>query len=234
MKTPSPLPTTLLFLLSATLLPPPSNASSSLSGPQETSCPKIHIFGARETTAPQGFGTAQTLIDLLLHTFSFSSPKNPVAITAEEIIYPAGGGDSYGASVAGGIEAVVRQTETFVARCPESVLVLHGYSQGAQIMDDALCGLGGDVPAGDFLHELNESTVVVSLPGAGRFSKGDGEGEEGQQQQQEEEEDVVVVLPRLVSDKVAANIAAVIFMGNPRHVDGLPFNVGNATVGGVS
>ena len=38
----------------------------------------------------------------------------------------------------------------------------------------------------------------------------------------------------LVSGAVARNVAAVILMGNPRHVDGLPFNVGNATAGGVS
>lgn len=39
---------------------------------------------------------------------------------------------------------------------------------------------------------------------------------------------------RLVADAVAQNTAAIILMGNPRHVDGLPFNVGNAVAGGVS
>lgn len=39
---------------------------------------------------------------------------------------------------------------------------------------------------------------------------------------------------RLVSDAVARNTAAIILMGNPRHVDGLPFNVGSAIAGGVS
>jgi hypothetical protein len=39
---------------------------------------------------------------------------------------------------------------------------------------------------------------------------------------------------RLVSDAVAANTAAIIWMGNPRFVGGLPFNVGSAVNGGVS
>jgi hypothetical protein len=39
---------------------------------------------------------------------------------------------------------------------------------------------------------------------------------------------------RLVSDAVARNTAAIIMMGNPRHVDGLVFNVGSAVAGGVS
>jgi hypothetical protein len=39
---------------------------------------------------------------------------------------------------------------------------------------------------------------------------------------------------RLVSAAVAKRTVAIILMGNPRHVDGLPFNVGNATAGGVS
>lgn len=38
----------------------------------------------------------------------------------------------------------------------------------------------------------------------------------------------------LVSDAVAKNVAAIILMGDPRHVNGLSFNVGNATEGGVS
>ncbi len=38
----------------------------------------------------------------------------------------------------------------------------------------------------------------------------------------------------LVSRDAFRNVAALILMGDPRHVPGSPFNVGNATVGGVS
>lgn len=38
----------------------------------------------------------------------------------------------------------------------------------------------------------------------------------------------------LIPGGVGMNIAAVVLMGNPRHVDGLPYNVGDAVEGGVS
>ncbi|KAK3302032.1 Acetylxylan esterase At 0.90 angstrom resolution [Chaetomium strumarium] len=146
--------------------------------------PAIHIIAARETTAPPPFGSSRTLVDLLLQALSPS-------ITAEAIDYPAAGGEAYSASVAAGIEAVVRQTGEFAERCPGSRVVMHGYSQGAQIMDDAFCG-GPDLP---------------SFNSTGR---------------------------RLVPAAVANSTVAIILMGNPRHVDGLPFNVGNATAGGFA
>lgn len=37
----------------------------------------------------------------------------------------------------------------------------------------------------------------------------------------------------LVSSTIAANVAAIVLMGDPRHVGGLAFNVGNATAAGV-
>lgn len=37
----------------------------------------------------------------------------------------------------------------------------------------------------------------------------------------------------LAQVNIAANVAAIIMMGNPRHVAGLPWNVGNATGPGV-
>ncbi len=39
---------------------------------------------------------------------------------------------------------------------------------------------------------------------------------------------------RLVSDGVAKKTVAIILMGNPRHVDGVVFNVGSAVLPGVS
>lgn len=94
---------------------------------QEESCPDIHIFGARETTAPPGFGTASVLIDLVLNAkFPGAGSRT---VTAEAIEYPAAGGTAYSASVGEGIKAVVNQTNLFAARCPRSVIIMHGYSQ---------------------------------------------------------------------------------------------------------
>lgn len=57
---------------------------------ERQSCPNIHIFGARETTAPQGYGSAGTVVNLILNAHPGS--------TAEAIVYPAAGGNSYGSS----------------------------------------------------------------------------------------------------------------------------------------
>lgn len=39
-----------------------------------------------------------------------------------------------------GIQAVVDQVSAYVAKCPDSAVVLVGYAQGSQIIDDAFCG----------------------------------------------------------------------------------------------
>ncbi|KAI1382396.1 carbohydrate esterase family 5 protein [Hypoxylon crocopeplum] len=145
-------------------------------------CPGIHIFGARETTAPPGFGSASTVVNLI-------QQANDGA-TSESIVYPAAGGNVYGASVAAGVVAVANQTNVFNQMCPESRIIMVGYSQGAQIVDDAFCG----GPDGFSLNTTQAS----------------------------------------VSSGVSQMVTAIILMGNPRHVDGLPFNVGNATAGGFA
>ncbi|KAI0385872.1 carbohydrate esterase family 5 protein [Hypomontagnella monticulosa] len=156
-------------------------AASAIKARQQN-CPSIHIFGARETTAPPGFGSASTVVNLV-------QQANDGA-TSESIVYPAAGGNVYAASVAAGVAAVANQTNIFNQMCPESKIVMVGYSQGAQIVDDAFCG-------GPDGFSLNTTRATVS-PG------------------------------------VSQMVAAIILMGNPRHVDGLPFNVGNATASGFA
>ncbi|KAI8635236.1 carbohydrate esterase family 5 protein [Xylariaceae sp. FL1651] len=117
------------------------------------SCSKLHIFGARETTAPPGFGSSATVVDLIQRA-------NPGA-TAESIIYPAAGGNMYSASVAIGVVSVASQTNSFFQKCPNTTLVIVGYSQGAQIVDDAFCG----GPDGASLNTTRESVS----PGVSRM-----------------------------------------------------------------
>ena len=45
------------------------------------SCPGVHVFGARETTAPAGYGTSSVVVDLVLGAYS--------GATSEAIDYPA-------------------------------------------------------------------------------------------------------------------------------------------------
>jgi acetylxylan esterase len=84
-------------------------------------CPGIRIFGARETTAPPGFGSASTVIDLI-------RAANQDA-TAEPILYPAAPGAQYAGSVRSGIAAIETQTQSFNQICPRSRIVMVGYSQ---------------------------------------------------------------------------------------------------------
>lgn len=90
-------------------------------------CPPVHVFGARETTAPPGFGSAGPVVDMVLSSVPGS--------TSEVINYPACGGQascgdvSYAQSVIDGVNAVASQVNTFNTECPSTVLVLIGYSQ---------------------------------------------------------------------------------------------------------
>ncbi|KAJ7075986.1 putative acetyl xylan esterase [Mycena belliarum] len=117
-------------------------------------CPQVHIFGARETTAPAGYGTAGSVVSSIISAYS--------GATGEVINYPACGGQascgsvSYASSAVTGVAAVASQVNAFNTKCPNSVLVLVGYSQGGQIMDDAYCG-GGDTNEG-----LSSTAIPIS------------------------------------------------------------------------
>jgi len=118
------------------------------------SCPPIHIFGARETTASPGYGSAGALVNQILASNS--------GATAEAINYPACGGQSscggvaYGDSARQGTSTVASVVNSFNSRCPNTKLVLVGYSQGGQIMDNAFCG-GTDTGAG-----ISSTAVPIS------------------------------------------------------------------------
>ncbi|KAL2179693.1 carbohydrate esterase family 5 protein [Thermothelomyces heterothallicus CBS 202.75] len=138
-------------------------------------CPQIHIFGARETTAPPGYGTAGTVVNLILNAFP--------GATAEAINYPACGGQAscggvqYGDSARQGTDAVASAVNSFNQRCPNTQIVLVGYSQGGQIIDNAVCG-GPDTGSGITTTTppisaaaLNQIKAVIEM-GSPRFVAG--------------------------------------------------------------
>lgn len=116
-------------------------AASALAGPVDiiprADCPVIHVFGARETTAPPGYGSSSTVVNGILSAFPGS--------TSEAIVYPACGGQSscggasYGSSVATGTTAVCNAIKSFAASCPSTQLVIVGYSQVRIALVHALC-----------------------------------------------------------------------------------------------
>ncbi|EIN05295.1 cutinase-domain-containing protein [Punctularia strigosozonata HHB-11173 SS5] len=156
---------------------------------RQSGCPQVHVFGARETTVPPGYGTAGQVVDSILSAYPGS--------TAEAINYPACGGQascgdvSYANSVLQGVQAVASQVNSFNQKCPSTFLVLVGYSQGGQIFDDAYCG-GGDT---------NEGLTSTAIP---------------------------------ISTSAQAQIKAAIFMGDPRHIPGLSYNVGTCQASGFA
>jgi acetylxylan esterase len=94
---------------------------------RQSSCPNVHVIAARETTAPAGYGTASVVTNLILNAYSGS--------TSEALNYPACGGqsscggDSYDASVRAGYSAATSAINSFNSQCPNSQIVLVGYSQ---------------------------------------------------------------------------------------------------------
>ena len=131
------------------------------------SCSAIHLFGARETTVAQGYGTSATFIDLIIGAHS--------GATSEAIVYPACGGQascgdvSYASSVQQGVAAVASQVNSYNSQCPDAILILVGYSQGGQIMDDAFCG-GGDSYEGITNTAVQISASAVNMIAAAIFA----------------------------------------------------------------
>jgi acetylxylan esterase len=76
--------------------------------------PPIHIFGARKTTAPAGYGSTGTVVNLV--------PNAHSGATTEAINYSA-------VLVQAGVQAVTNQVSTFYASCLSTKLILVGYSQ---------------------------------------------------------------------------------------------------------
>ncbi|KAL0945271.1 hypothetical protein HGRIS_000782 [Hohenbuehelia grisea] len=156
---------------------------------RQSNCAQVHVFGARETTVSPGYGTSGPVVNSILSAFP--------GATSEAITYPACGGQSscggisYGNSALQGTAAVASQVNAYNQRCPNAILVLVGYSQGGQIMDNAYCG-GGDTNIG-----LSNTAIPISTA-------------------------------------AQAKIAAAIFMGDPRHIPGLPYNVGTCQASGFA
>ncbi|KAK5134159.1 carbohydrate esterase [Meristemomyces frigidus] len=136
---------------------------------ERATCPTIHIFGARETTASPGYGSSSIVVNEVLNAYPGS--------TAEAITYPACGGQascgsiSYSSSVATGATAVYNAVSAFAAKCPSTKLVLVGYSQGSEIFDDSLCG-GSDQGTSSFKSIASFNIKAVIFQGDPRFIAG--------------------------------------------------------------
>ncbi|CZT04721.1 hypothetical protein WAI453_007718 [Rhynchosporium graminicola] len=105
-----------------------SNTTSSNSAPCATG---VHIIVARASTEVPGEGIIGAVADQVVKAVPGSD--------SEAVGYPATLLD-YLTSEGTGVKVMTNMIETYTMRCPQSKLVLMGYSQGAQVVGDVMCG----------------------------------------------------------------------------------------------
>ncbi|KAG5952534.1 hypothetical protein E4U53_000609 [Claviceps sorghi] len=101
---------------------------------------------ARGSLESPGTGALQPLAQLITQRHR--------GATIEAIDYPATL-EHYQQSVAAGTQAVTKQLTSYVERCSNSHVIVLGYSQGAHITGDALCG-GTAIDTGVSTPPLND------------------------------------------------------------------------------
>ncbi|GKZ21626.1 hypothetical protein AbraIFM66951_005168 [Aspergillus brasiliensis] len=120
-------------VVTAGLLSSALASASAAHGDGKAPCAKVHMMLARGTTESYP-GLLGSLTDLVMDAIPDSDYEN--------IIYPAtqeGSTPSYEEGIYNG----TAQLKAYTKACPESKVVLFGYSQGAMVVSDMLAG-GGD------------------------------------------------------------------------------------------
>lgn len=97
-------------------------------------CPPVQIITARGSTEPSGEGAMETVAAAIADA---NEGAGRAAVDYPAQLSP------YDESSSEGTAAVTKQLTDFVGQCPDSKVVLLGYSQGAHIICDSLCGGGG-------------------------------------------------------------------------------------------
>jgi len=118
-----------LFLpaLAASALAAPFQAS-----PRQVSCASgVHIIAARGSTEPQGEGPLQNVSSLIEASIPGS---DDIAVVYPADLVP------YESSEEAGVTNMTQEITSYVQQCPNSKIVLLGYSQGGQIVGDILGG----------------------------------------------------------------------------------------------
>jgi acetylxylan esterase len=137
------------LLISSLLSPALSHPSASV--PTE-SCTNVHFITARASTELPGEGVLHTLRQLLV-----SKLPSSVSSSYEALSYPATL-ENYIPSSSAGTAAMKKRLVEYTSACPQTQLVLMGYSQGAHVIGDAVCG-GGEGVLGDRSEPVSEDVV---------------------------------------------------------------------------
>jgi hypothetical protein len=142
-------------------------------------CATVNLIVARASTEAEGDGAIGALAKEIQESVKATVSQQAVKYPAQ--LFP------YEPSVQAGDTAIKKQLEEEVSKCPGQRIVLLGYSQGAQIVGDALGGGGGNngdgkanppaskastekvigvIQYGDPRHLPNKSYDVGTDPGA--------------------------------------------------------------------
>ena len=122
-----------------------------------TDCSDVHIIVDRATGEEPSQGVIGTLATLI-------SERIP-GVTVEWVDYPAVL-MPYDQSTDTGIRMTKDSIRSYADKCANAKIVLLGYSQGAQVVGDVLCGGGGAIglgPLTDPLEEEYQKRVVAAV-----------------------------------------------------------------------
>nr|POF05479.1 acetylxylan esterase [Quercus suber] len=130
----------------------------------------IYAIVARGTSEPQGGSKLETIVGPLTSAIPDSA--------SNEVVYPADN-DFYN-SVKTGVRDAQQQIEDYASACPDSQMVIFGYSQGAYVMSIALAG--GNVKGTTFQpisQDIGKNVVSVVMFGDSSRVLGQGTAAEG-------------------------------------------------------
>ncbi|BGP16667.1 hypothetical protein JCM10213_000417 [Rhodosporidiobolus nylandii] len=179
----------------------------------------VHIIVARGSGESAGKGIIGQVATLVKKQVSGSDSM--------AIDYPASLQD-YQSSSSKGVSAMTSAIQSYLQQCPDSKIVLMGYSQGAQVVGDTLCGSSQTSTSSFGASGGSTSGSGYSLP-AGGWSLNNLGGSKARRAKHNDG-----INKRNLAEHVKDNIVAVIQMGDPTFVAGKSWDVGSATRNGVS
>jgi acetylxylan esterase len=148
-----------MILSAATLLLPLILAIASVEAQStgDSTCQEVHLFLAR------GDGEEYSGRIGALATATCADIDN---CDAEDIVFTSVDGSIYCDSLAEGVSNGIKQITAYNLKCPDTILVVAGYSLGAHLVGDVLGGGGGtfyNCAEGTVTGNLNPSTAPGNM-----------------------------------------------------------------------
>lgn len=118
----------------------------------------VHLIVARASLEPPGFGVLANISTRVIEQLPGSN--------AEAVVYPATL-DGYQNSEGQGVAAMTQLVNSYAQACPSSRMVLMGYSQGAQVAADTVCGstISGFAQTQAISTALTDKIAAIMLMG---------------------------------------------------------------------